>query len=206
MSSAAEFAKGCVDGPASTASAAALHIWDAAEDQTAPLYPERSDVRAGWVGVSDKGFTANIQVTNLAAHPVDQRFLFSYTGALGEHFVSAQAGAAGNWVYGTGHLDTTQTPRRQVNDGPTTGSVNAAAGVITIDLPASAVPPPSTDGTAVLMPLLKITSQFLIGTEVGPGLLLRVDEGTDVCEAELYPAAPPAEEPPAEEPTPAEPP
>ncbi|MDP9405825.1 MAG: hypothetical protein M3O86_04370 [Actinomycetota bacterium] len=209
--SAAEFADSCVDGPAATASAAAPHVWDAAGDQLATsVHAERSDIRSGWIGVNGNGgFTANIQVTNLAMHPVNQSFLFSYTGALGEHFVRAQAGAAGNWIYGTGHLDTTQTPQRQVNDGPTTGKVDAAAGVITIDLPASAIPPKSTDGTAVTMPLIGIRSQFLIGTEVSGGLLLRVDEATDVCEAELYPAEeppaeePPAEEPPAEEPSPA---
>lgn len=193
--SAAEFAEDCVDGPARTASAAAPHIWDAAGDASLTPHDQAGDIRAGWVGVSATGFTANIQVTSLASAPVNQKFLFSYAGALGEHYVSAQRGAAA-WIFGSGHLDTTQTPQRQVNDGPTTGSVDSATGVITIALPAAAIPPDSTDGSAVLMPLIAIKSQFLIGTEASGGLLLRSDDATYTCDAIVHEADPePSEEP-----------
>lgn len=200
---AADFADDCVDGPASAASAAAPHVWDEAGD-AGDLTPhtEAADVRSGWIGVSETGFTANIQVTDLSTTPLNTKYLFSYSGSLGEHYVSAQSGAAG-WYFGTGHLDTTQTPQRQVNDGPTTGQVDTAAGVITIDLPASAVPPASTDGSEVTMPLIGIKSQFLIGTELTGGLLAQNDLATYVCKAVLYEATP-AETPTesATEPTP----
>jgi hypothetical protein len=191
--SAADFAEDCVDGPARTASAAAPHIWDDAGDATLTPHDQSGDIRAGWVGVSATGFTANIQVTSLASQPVNQKFLFSYSGALGEHYVSAQRGAA-SWIFGSGHLDTTQTPQRQINDGPTTGTVDAAAGVITIDLPATAVPADSTDGSEVLMPLIGIKSQFLIGTEASGGLLLQADVATYACNAIVH-EADPQEEP-----------
>lgn len=182
-----DFAEECVGGPARTASAASPHIWDGAADASLTPHSQSGDLRAGWVGVSPKGFTANIQLTNLASAPINQKFLFSYSGALGEHYVSAQRGAT-SWIFGSGHLDTTQTPQRQVNDGPTTGRVDEAAGVITIDLPASAVPPDSTDGSAVLMPVISIKSQFLVGTEATGGLLALSDEATDVCDAIVHEA------------------
>lgn len=201
---AAEYAEDCVDGPAATASAAAPHIWDAAGDSDLTPHSSAADLRAGWVGVSDTGFTANIQVTDLSSAPINTKYLFSYSGSLGEHYVSAQSGAAG-WYFGTGHLDTTQTPQRQINDGATTGSVDAAAGVITIDLPPSAVPPAPTDGSEVTMPLIGMKSQFLIGTELSGGLLLLNDDATWTCTAVLYEAQPDetaTEEPAAtEEPT-----
>ncbi len=186
---AADFAEDCVDGPAATASAAAPHMWDDGVDAALTPHDQGADLRAGWIGVSATGFTANIQVTSLSATPLNTKYLFSYSGELGEHYVSAQSGAAG-WYFGTGHLDTTQTPQRQVNDGPTTGRVDAAAGIITIDLPAKAVPQPSTDGSAVEMPLIGMKSQFLIGTEVSGGLLLQNDTATAVCTAVLYEATP----------------
>lgn len=195
---AADFAADCVDGPARTASAAAPHIWDDAADVTFSPHAESADIRAGWVGVRETGFTANIQVTSLASAPINQKFLFSYTGALGEHYVSAQRGATA-WIFGSGHLDTTQTPQRQVNDGATTGRVDAASGTITIDLPATAVPADSTDGSAVLMPLIAIKSQFLIGTEASGGLLLLADDATYSCDAIVHEA----DEQPSTEPTPA---
>jgi hypothetical protein len=186
---AADFADDCVDGPASTASAAAPHIWDDAGDMALAPHEGAADIRSGWVGVSEKGFTANIQVTDLSGAPVNQKYLFSYSGTKGEHFVAAQRGAA-SWIFTTGHLDTTQTPQRQVNDGPTTGAVNTAAGVVTIDLPATAVPAAPTDGSEVTMPLIGIKSQFLIGTELSGGLLLQNDASNYVCTAVLYEAKP----------------
>lgn len=186
---AADFADDCVDGPASAASAAAPHIWDDAQDSALTPHEAAADLRAGWIGVSETGFTANIQVTDLSTTPLNTKYLFSYSGALGEHYVSAQSGVLG-WYFGTGHLDTTQTPQRQVNDGATTGSVDAPAGVITIDLPADAVPAAPTDGSEVTMPLIGMKSQFLIGTEASGGLLAQNDLSAYVCDAVLYEATP----------------
>ena len=195
---AAEFADDCVDGPASTASAAAPHIWDGTGDlQPFAVHGDAADLRAGWISKTATGFAANIQVTNLANAVTNIKYLFSYTGTSGEHYVSADKQPTG-WVFETGHLDTTQTPQRQVTDGPTTGSVDATAGVITVNLPAAAVPAPSADGSEVEMPVLGIKSQLLVGA-AGRGGLLQTDDATYVCRAVVHEAQPQS----SEEPTPA---
>jgi hypothetical protein len=192
-----DFADDCYDGTAVEASALRPHMW-ASEGPANPwaVHGDALDLRAGWIGVADgddeeeadvTAFTANMQVTSMPYHPVNSRYNFSYSGPLGQHFVSAQANEVG-WAFTYGHLDTTETPQRQVTDGTTTGSVDESTGIITVDLPAEAVPPPSADGSAVTMPLIEMSSQTLIGTSLSGGLLLRVDVSDWVCTAILYEA------------------
>jgi hypothetical protein len=201
--SAEDFADDCYDGPAAAASALQPHMWSSAGPANPwAVHGDALDLRAGWIGVAEPAegeeaiddveegvtaFTANIQVTAMPYHPANSRFNFSYTGPLGQHFVSAQANELG-WAFTYGHLDTSETPQRQVTDGTTTGTVDEAAGIITIDLPEDAVPAPSEDGSAVTMPLLEMSSHTLIGTSLSGGLLLRVDASDWVCTAVLYEA------------------
>ncbi|HVM19421.1 MAG TPA: hypothetical protein VM307_05640 [Egibacteraceae bacterium] len=193
--SAADFAEDCVDGPASAASAEAPHIWDAGGDSQFAPNADAADLRAGWIGVNEEGgFTANIQVTSMSTPPLMQQFMLSYSGVKGEHYVSARYAETG-WAFNTGHLDTTQTPQRQVNDGPTTGSVDTAAGIITINLPEAAVPPAPTDGSEVKMPVIGMKSQQLLGTNTSGGLLLLTDDANWVCDVILYEAQETEEEP-----------
>ena len=63
-------------------------------------------------------------------------------GTNGTHYVAAEYGAVDGWTYSYGHLADVQ----QVTDGATSGSVNAADAVITIDLPAGDLPRKPTDG------------------------------------------------------------
>jgi hypothetical protein len=204
--SAEDYADDCYDGPAAEASALQPHMWSSAGPANPwAIHGDALDLRAGWIGVAAPGegdegeeaageveegvtaFTANIQVTAMPYHPANSRFNFSYTGPLGQHFVSAQANEL-DWAFTYGHLDTSETPQRQVTDGATTGTVDEEAGIITIDLPEEAVPAPSADGSAVTMPLLEMSTHTLIGTSLSGGLLLRVDESDWVCTAVLYEA------------------
>lgn len=184
----------CVDGPAATASAERPHIVDVAGDtHAAAIHKDAMDLRGGWIGKTDTGFTANIKVAGIAVHPANTRYNFAYTGPKGEHYVQASANEIG-WTFNFGWLDTSQTPNRQTKLGDTTGKVDMAAGVVSIDLPASAVPAAPTQGEEVEMPVLKITSQLLIGTSVSGGGLLQVDLADDVCKAVLYEADPSKQE------------
>jgi hypothetical protein len=188
------FADDCYDGAAAEASALRPHIW-ASESTENPwaVHREALDLRAGWVGATfddDEqvdGFTANIQVTGMPVYPLNSLYRFNYSGPLGQHFVVAQATETG-WRFTYGHLDTSETPNRQVTDGTTEGTADEAAGIITIDLPEEAVPAPPEDGEEVTMPLTGMSSHTVIGTGTSGGLILLVDQSAWVCTAVLYEA------------------
>lgn len=195
------FADDCFDGPADEATALRPHVWDEAGQDGPAESPhgDRADLRAAWIGVDgEDGFTANIQTTDLSLHPINTRFNFTYSGPLGEHFVTAEATETLEWAYSFGHVDTSVTPNRLITDGDTTGSVDVDNATLTIDLPDEAVPPaptPAPDGSSpeVTMPILGMESQLLLGTSVTGGLLLITDASDFTCDAILYEAVPPTE-------------
>lgn len=191
-----EFADDCYDGPAAEASALNPHMWAPAEPANPwAVHRDAQNVRAGWIGVAEDddeeaaatAFTANIQVTAMPYYPLNTLYRFAYTGPLGEHFLVAQATELG-WEFSYGHLDTTETPNRQVTDGETTGVVDEEAGMITMDLPEEAVPAPSEDGAEVTMPLIGMSSHTVIGTGATGGAIMLVDQSAWVCTAVLYEA------------------
>jgi hypothetical protein len=186
------FADACVSGPATSASAAAPHVWDKADDhgvagRGVAVNGGSADIRSGWVAAKKNGFTANIQLTSLLTDPVNQSYRFEYPGADTVHYVAAEYGPVDGWTFTHGYLEGVQ----QVTAGSTSGSVNADDAIITIDLPAADLPRKPTDGRQVTFTVLGITAQQLIGAKVmgaGGGLLTATDTAVDTCTVILYEA------------------
>ena len=163
----------CTAGPVSQASAAAPAYVDPAGDWTnyGQVHQNRTDLRAVWFGVgapAEDGtptYTANIQVADLALHPVNATYYVVFNGARGAQFAAAQAYPDGSFRFRYGDIAISVTGGRLYNQTATaTGAADVANGIITINVPASELPGPSTDGTAVMLDITEATSNLIVGS------------------------------------------
>jgi hypothetical protein len=206
--SAADIPEDCTSGPVSQASAAAPLVVDSAGDLTnyGAVHQNRVDLRAAWVGVGQPAaegtpqYTMNIQVADLLIHPVNATYYIVYTGARGAQFAAAQGYPDGSFRFRYGNIGTSVTGGRLYDQTATaTGSSNAANGVISINVPASELPAPSADGSAVKLDVSEVTSNIIVGSperlptpDGAPkqGFVYAADDVTngDICDAVLHEA------------------
>lgn len=200
----------CTSGPVSQASASAPLIVDPAGDWTdyGQVHQNRTDLRAVWVGLgaptSDgvTQYTVNLQVADLALHPVNATYYVVYTGVRGLQFAAAQGYPDGTYRFRYGDIATSVTGGRLYAQTATaTGSSDAANGIISIDVPATEFPGPSADGKAVPLDVTEATSNIIVGSpERLPtpdgvpkqGFVYAADDvvNADFCDAILHEAAP----------------
>ena len=190
----------CTSGPTRLASADAPQAVDAHADGStyATFFGNTADIIGAWVSgpsawadrESTTPFAANIRVEALDRHPLLGRFYAVFEGPdATPQWVRAEADNPDmQWRYAYGHLEgTTYTL-----DGTTTGSVNSAAGTITINIPSTILPPRPADGTELGLNFTEAES-FLRLPQGVPGVtgnLLSVDLATPDCTTVLYEAAP----------------
>lgn len=207
----------CTTGPVSQASAEAPLIVDPAGDWTdyGTVHQQRTDLRSVWVGVGEPAedgtamYTFNLQVADLALHPVNATYYIVYSGARGAQFAAAQGYPDGSFRFRYGNIETSVTGGRLYAQTATaTGSSDTASGVITINVPASELPAPSADGTAVRLDVSEATTNIIVGSperlptpDGAPkqGFVYAADDANnaDFCDAILHEAveAEPAPEP-----------
>ena len=211
LPAAAEVPEACTSGPVSQASAAAPPFVDPAGDWTqyGQVHQNRTDLRTVWVGVGAPAadgtatYTVNLQVADLVVHPVNATYYVVYNGARGAQFAAAQGYPDGTYRFRYGNIETSVTGGRlYTQTGTATGAADAAAGVISINVPASEFPGPSTDGKAVLLDVTEATSNIIVGSperlptpDGAPkqGFVYAADDLTnaDYCDIILHEAAPP---------------
>lgn len=200
----------CTSGPVSGASAAAPLIVDPAGDWTdyGQVHQNRTDLRSVWVGVGAPAadgsamYTFNLQVADLALHPVNATYYIVYTGARGAQFAAAQGYPDGTFRFRYGNIETSVTGGRLYSQTATaTGTSDAANGVITINVPASELPGPSPTGAAVRLDVSEATTNIIVGSpERLPtpdgvpkqGFVYAADDAVnaDFCDAILHEAVP----------------
>ena len=200
----------CTSGPVSQASASAPLIVDPAGDWTdyGQVHQNRTDLRAVWVGAGQPTsdgvaqYTVNLQVADLALHPVNATYYVVYTGSRGAQFAAAQGYPDGTFRFRYGDIGTSVTGGRLYNQtATTTGTSDTANGVISINVPASEFPPPSADGKAVPLEVTEATTNIIVGSperlptpDGAPkqGFVYAADDAAnaDFCEAILHEAAP----------------
>jgi hypothetical protein len=196
----------CEDGPARLASADKPHVEDPTGDGTQPwvtVLGEGGDIINGWVSgpsawedrLSTDKFKATIRVESLERHPFPGRHYFVFMGPGGAtNWVRGEAdGTDLGWRFGYGHMEGTTF----TSDGTTTGSVNASAGTITIDIPSATLPARPADGKQLALEIVEVESFFRLpnnvaGQPLPVGNLQSADVATPSCTAILYEAAPPA--------------
>lgn len=193
----------CEDGPARLASADRPHVEDPDADGTAPwvqiLGPGGEIINAWVTGPSAWGdrnstdnFKATIRVENLDRHPYPGRHYFSFLDKNGtQQFVRGESdGTDMAWLFSYGSLVGTTFTRV----GATAGSVNAAAGTITMDIHPSQLPPRPADGKALALEIVEV--QTYLRLPQNPGVIISnlqsADIATPSCAVILYEAAPPA--------------
>lgn len=189
----------CQDGPARLASADRPHVEDPDGDGTAPwatILGPGGDIINAWVTgpsawedrASTEKFKATIRVESLQRHPFPARHYFSFMGDDGStQWVRGEAdGADLTWRYSYGHLEGTT----YVSDGTTTGTVNAGAGTITIDIPPSQLPSRPADGSQLLMEVVEVESFLRLPSNPAGGNLQSADVASPSCTVILYEAAP----------------
>ena len=201
----------CTSGPVSQASVEAPLIVDPAGDWTdyGQVHQNRTDLRSVWVGVgapAEDGtgmYTFNIQVADLALHPVNATYYVVYTGARGLQFAAAQGYPDGSFRFRYGNIETSVTGGRLYAQTATaTGSSDAANGIISINVPASELPGPAADGSAVRLDVSEATSNLIVGSpERLPtpdgvpkqGFVYAADDvvNADFCDAILHEAVTP---------------
>lgn len=205
-------AEACTNGPVSSASAASPLVVDPGADLTdyGAVHQNRVDLRAAWVGVGAPAsdgtaqYTVNIQVADLAIHPVNATYYLVYTGARGAQFAAAQGYPDGSFKFRYGDIGTSVTGGRlYAQTATTTGAADVANGVITINMPATEFPGPSADGSAVMLEVSEMTSNIIVGSperlptpDGAPkqGFVYAADDvvNGDICTAVLHEAATPA--------------
>ena len=166
-------AEACTNGPVSSASAAAPLVVDPGGDLTdyGAVHQNRVDLRAAWIGVGAPAadgsaqYTVNIQVADLAIHPVNATYYLVYNGARGAQFAAAQGYPDGSFKFRYGDIGTSVTGGRLYSQtGTATGAADVANGVITINVPATEFPAPSADGSAVMLDVSEMTSNIIVGS------------------------------------------
>ena len=188
----------CVAGPTRLASADKPPVVDVHGDNSpfGLAHGPAADVIGSWVTgpsawedrSSTEKVTSHMRVEALDRPPALARYYFVYGGPEGERWVRAVFDAPSSWSFATGYMNgTTYT-----SDGTTTGSVNTAAGVISIDLPTNTLPTRPADGSALELSIVAARS-FLRHEPLpaGGGNLRLIDEATGGdCAVTLYEAAP----------------
>ena len=190
----------CTSGPTRLASADTPHAVDAHADGSpyGTFFGNTADIIGSWISgpsawddrASTTPFAVNIRVEALDRHPLLGRFYAVFEGP--DSTPQWVRGEADNpdmqWRFAFGHLEgTTYT-----TDGTTTGSVNSAAGTITINIPSSILPARPADGTELGLTFTEAES-FLRLPQGVPGVtgnLLSVDVAVPDCTVVLYEAAP----------------
>jgi hypothetical protein len=186
----------CTPGSVLTASATAPHGVDPAGDQTlpGPTHGDPTDLRGLWItgedgtaviaststpgllgGAADVGvasgrqLTANIAVSAITTHPVNASYRVTFAAGAQERFVAAQAMPDGAWQFTHGVIDTESTPgvSRQVRLGSTAGSVDTAAGIISIDLVGDFQAYPADTTAERRLTVNEVRSQLLVGNPFG---------------------------------------
>lgn len=200
----------CTSGPVSQASASAPLIVDPAGDWTdyGQVHQNRTDLRAVWVGVGQPTaegvaqYTVNLQVADLALHPVNATYYVVYNGSRGAQFAAAQGYPDGTFRFRYGDIATSVTGGRLYNQTATaTGTSDTANGIISINVPATEFPGPSADGKAVPLDVNEATSNIIVGSpERLPtpdgvpkqGFVYAADDvvNADFCDAILHEATP----------------
>lgn len=187
----------CTDGPTRLASADIPHMVDPHADTAAGLgavHGNAVDLIGSWIsgpsawedaGSTDK-FVATLRVEALDRPSLLVRYYFVFSGAGGERWVRAVFDAPNTWTFGYGTLNGTT----YASDGTTTGTVDAAAGTIAIDLPNETLPTRPADGKALDLTLGEASSFIRVPTSTTGGQLIEVDSATDSCTVGLYEAAP----------------
>lgn len=190
----------CTSGPTRLASAEAPHAVDAHADGSVygNFFGNTADIIGAWVSgpsawedrAATTPFAANIRVEALDRHPLPARFYVVFEGPdATSQWVRAEADNPDlQWRYAFGHLEGTT----YVGDGTTTGSVNSAAGTISINIPSSILPARPADGSELGLNLTEAES-FLRLPQGVPGVagnLQSVDTATPDCTVLLYEAAP----------------
>lgn len=218
-----DFATRCFNQSVLTADASRPQVHDLAADQTVPGpgYGEATDLRSVWISGEDgqavitstgsttggggsatiasapgRQLTANLRITDFLTHPVNASYRMTFTVGADERFVSAQALPDGTWSFFHGIIDRSDpTLARQVRQGPTAGSVDVDAGVISVDLVGDFQTYP-TDGAQRRLQVAEVRSQLLVGSPSGDptgalpvsGLLLASDttaNGT-ICQTIIF--------------------
>ena len=208
---AAEVPETCTSGPVAQASAAAPVIVDPAGDLTdyGAVHQNRADLRAVWVGAGAPAsdgtpqYTVNLQVADLAIHPVNATYYVVYTGARGLQFAAAQGYPDGSFKFRYGNIATSVTGGRLYDQTATaTGTADTAKGIISVNIPATELPGPSADGSAVVLDVSEATSNIIVGSperlptpDGAPkqGFVYAADDVTNgyLCDATLHEATTP---------------
>jgi hypothetical protein len=189
----------CTSGPTRLATADAPHAVDAHGDGNAPFssfFGNTADIIGAWVSgpsawedrASAAAFTATIRLEALDRHPLLGRFYVVFEGPDGvAQWVRAEADNPDMvWRYGFGHLEGST----YVSDGVTTGSVNSAAGTVSINIPSTILPARPADGTQLDLNLTEAESFLRLPSNPAGGNLHSVDTATPDCTVVLYEAAP----------------
>ena len=193
----------CQDGPTRLASADKPQIEDAHGDGTQPwatVLGAGGDIINSWVTgpsayadrTSTEKFKATIRFESLERHPFLGRTYFVFAGPGGTtNWVRGESdGTDLGWLFSYGHLEGTT----YVRDGATTGTVAAAAGTITIEIPSVILPARPADGKALNLEIVEVES--FLRLPVNPGVVIgnlqSADLASPTCTVVLYEAAPPA--------------
>ena len=196
----------CQDGPARLASADRPHVEDPEGDGAAPwvqVLGAGADIINAWVTgpsawedrLSTDKFKATIRVENLERHPYPGRHYFVFLDEDGTtQFVRSESDTTDMaWLLSYGTLVGTTFTRA----GATTGSVNASAGTITMDIHPSQLPPRPADGKELALEIVEVESYLRLPQN--PGVVISNLQSTDIaspsCLTILYEQAPPEQLP-----------
>lgn len=183
----------CVDGPARLASAERPHLVDPGGDTQMPhnvaAGPDGYDIEAYWVGIDpgqpadDPRFTANIQVADVSAFPVNGVIFVHANG----RWLSAKKTLLGEFEFQWG-VTTLTTLLADGYDphGWTRGWVDEDTSTVTIVFPAQTVPPAPADGREVRMPSAYVHTGDAIDSPVAIPLGLPLGEDPDIVGSTTY--------------------
>jgi hypothetical protein len=159
------------------------------------LYGPSADLIGAWITgpsawadrASTQKVVANMRVEELDRPPVFARYYFVYNNDDGDRWVRAVFDAPDSWAFAHGFMNGTTFTQ----EGTTTGSVDTAAGIISIDIPKNTLSARPADGSPVDLTTVYARSYLRheptpVATPAGGNLRL-VDEamGGD-CTITLY--------------------